>query len=118
MDKKIIKALAIQKGNLGRDTEARALWDLYYDRKPDSHRKTEDDFLVQSSTPVNSNSDSAALLHEDLPRVIHNHTGYGQENSANWEHDDTGSLSNYSGCADIFDSASATHDGWTEGYDY
>jgi hypothetical protein len=63
-------------------------------------------------------TEDKALLEEDLPVVIINHTGYGHNNSANWEHDNTGCISNYSGCADIMLSAEAEHADWTEGYDY
>ena len=62
--------------------------------------------------------ENAELLEEDLPRVVSNHTGYGHDNSANWEHDDTGGASNYSGCQDMMWSAEADHADWTEGYDY
>lgn len=59
-----------------------------------------------------------SLLEDDLPQVVTNHTGYGYANSANWEHDDTGCDSNYSGCADMLYSAEAEHSGWEEGYDF
>lgn len=59
-----------------------------------------------------------ALIEEDLPKVITNFNGYEHSNSANWEHDDTGCLNNYSGCADMMYSADAEHSGWEEGYDY
>jgi hypothetical protein len=62
--------------------------------------------------------DDKALLEDDLPSVITNHTGYSHDNSANWEHDDTGCQSNYSGCADMMLSAEAEHGDWSEGYDY
>lgn len=54
----------------------------------------------------------------DLPKIITNHSSYHNNDSANWEHDDTGSYHNYSGCADIAFSAEAEHCGWEEGYDY
>lgn len=50
--------------------------------------------------------------------VVSNHTGYPHSNSHDWEHDDTGAQSNYSGVADEFDNAQAEHEGWTPGYDY
>ncbi len=49
-------------------------------------------------------------------RVISNYTGY--HGGANFEHDHTGSLMNYSGVEDELFSASADHDGWDAGYDY
>lgn len=51
-------------------------------------------------------------------KVISNHSGYDYEGSANYEHDDNGSLHNYSGVVDEFDSAESDHEGWEEGYDY
>jgi hypothetical protein len=50
--------------------------------------------------------------------IVSNHTGYPHVNSANWEHDDTGSLSNYSGCVDDYENAEAEHKGWQKGYDH
>jgi len=50
--------------------------------------------------------------------VVVKHAGYGHNNSANLEHDDTVCVSNYSDCADIMLSAEAEHADWTEGYDY
>lgn len=49
-------------------------------------------------------------------RVISNYTGYA--GGANFEHDDTGGLMNYSGSEDEIFSAVADHDGWDSGYDY
>lgn len=50
--------------------------------------------------------------------VVVNHTGYSQQGSYNWEHDDTGSINNYSGCEDDMLSPEAEHEGWEDGYDY
>ncbi len=50
--------------------------------------------------------------------IISNHTGYSHANSSSWEHDDTGDLSNYSGCVDDIMNAEAEHQGWEAGYDY
>lgn len=69
--------------------------------------------MITTSLPEDS-----SLLEEDLPKVVTNLTGYGHDNSANWEHDDTGCESNLSGCIDIMWSAEAEHADWTEGYDY
>ncbi|MDO6838504.1 hypothetical protein Q4602_03390 [Paraglaciecola chathamensis] len=57
--------------------------------------------------------DDPLLLVEDLPSIVTNHTGYPLGNSANWKLDDTGCVSNYSGCQDMMWSAD-----WTEGYYY
>lgn len=54
----------------------------------------------------------------DEKQVVSNNTGYGYEGSENFEHDDTGCLMNYSGCADDMLTAMAEHEDWEEGYDY
>lgn len=51
-------------------------------------------------------------------RVISNHSGYGYSGSENFEHDDTGSIMNYSGVEDMIFSSMAEHGDWQEGYDY
>lgn len=51
-------------------------------------------------------------------RVVSNHTGYSHPGGENFEHDDNGSLMNYSGMEDEVYSALATHGDWQEGYDY
>lgn len=50
--------------------------------------------------------------------VVANHSGYDLEGSENFEHDDAGSVHNYSGVEDDVFSAFAENDGWQEGYDY
>ncbi|MCK7580627.1 MAG: hypothetical protein MZV65_36635 [Chromatiales bacterium] len=45
-------------------------------------------------------------------------TIYGYDGSENFEHDDTGSLMNYSGCEDEIFNAISEHEDWQEGYDY
>lgn len=55
---------------------------------------------------------------EDALRVVGNHTGYDTPGSENYEHDETGSMMNYSGIEDEMFSAEAEHDGWQEGYDF
>lgn len=50
--------------------------------------------------------------------IVANHTGYPHEGSENFEHDDTGSMMNYSGVEDEFNNAQSEHEGWQEGYDY
>ena len=50
--------------------------------------------------------------------ILSNHTGYLSPGSENWEHDNTGSAQNYSGCYDDMMNAIAEHEGWQEGYDY
>ncbi len=56
--------------------------------------------------------------HEDSRLVVSNHSGYEYAGAENYEHDDTGSLHNYSGAADEMFSAIAENDGWQEGYDF
>lgn len=62
--------------------------------------------------------DSEKIEPESEHKVVSNHSGYGYKGSENYEHDDTGSLNNYSGVVDEFDSAESEHEGWDEGYDY
>ena len=50
--------------------------------------------------------------------VTSNHTGYGYDGGENHEHDDTGSLMNYSGVQDAIFSAEALHQDWEPGFDY
>lgn len=54
----------------------------------------------------------------DRRPIVSNHTGYLTKGSESWEHDDTGSLQNYSGCYDDMMDPIAEHEGWQEGYDY
>jgi hypothetical protein len=49
---------------------------------------------------------------------VSNHTIYGYDGSENFEHDNTGSLMNYSGCEDDIFNAISEHEDWQEGYDY
>ena len=49
---------------------------------------------------------------------VSNHTGYSHQGSENFEHDDTGSMMNYSGVYDDVINALIDHEGWIEGYDY
>ncbi|WP_296697982.1 hypothetical protein [Thiocapsa sp. UBA6158] len=51
-------------------------------------------------------------------RVVGNRSGYNYRGSENFEHDDTGSIHNFSGVEDEIESAYAEHEGWEEGYDY
>jgi hypothetical protein len=51
-------------------------------------------------------------------RIVHNCTGYGGPDGANYEHDNTGGMMNYSGCYDMILSAISEHEGWSESYDY
>jgi hypothetical protein len=48
---------------------------------------------------------------------VADHTGYGK-GGENFEHDDTGSLMNYSGVHDDVYNSIADHEDWKEGYDY
>lgn len=109
-DKNEIKKMAIRAENIGNKAQARTLWDLYYGRPFREGRG-----VVEQTLKENLGQD---VNYEDLPSVINNHTGYSHPNSANWEHDNTGCISNYSGMSDMIDSANAEHDGWEEGYDY
>lgn len=53
----------------------------------------------------------------DKGKFVSDHTGYGK-GGENFEHDDTGSLMNYSGCVDDVGEALKEHEDWQEGYDY
>jgi hypothetical protein len=55
---------------------------------------------------------------KDREPIISNHTGYGYKGSENFEHDNTGSVMNYSGVEDEVNDATADHEGWQDGYDY
>ena len=48
---------------------------------------------------------------------VADHTGYGK-GGENFEHDDTGSLMNYSGVHDDVFNAFGEHNDWEDGYDY
>lgn len=68
--------------------------------------------------------DTARDTSEDQPpfnegeRVTGNHSGYPYPGSENFEHDDTGSIINYSGVEDMIFSSFAENEGWEEGYDF
>ena len=68
----------------------------------------------ENFTPSNNESQTRR---ERTP-VLSNHTGYLQPGSESWEHDDTGSIQNFSGCYDDMIDPIAEHEGWLEGYDY
>jgi hypothetical protein len=53
----------------------------------------------------------------DEAPFVSDHTGYGPGGES-FEHDDTGSINNYSGCEDDMVNAQIEHEGWQEGYDY
>ncbi len=73
--------------------------------------------FVEDDGYLPSNNESQARL-ERKP-LLSNHSGYsGRPGSENWEHDDTGSLHNWSGCYDMVLDPIAEHEGWQEGYDY
>jgi hypothetical protein len=50
--------------------------------------------------------------------VVGNLSGYGYSGSENYEHDDTGSIHNFSGVEDDVYSSISEHENWEEGYDY
>lgn len=54
----------------------------------------------------------------DRKPFLANHSGYPYEGSENFEHDDTGSIHNFSGCLDEIVNAEADHNGLDAGYDY
>lgn len=54
---------------------------------------------------------------KDKKPFVSDHTGYG-EGGENFEHDNTGSMMNYSGVADDVAEAQKEHQDWQEGYDY
>lgn len=63
--------------------------------------------------------DNESLAGNDRERfVVANHTRYHHEGGENYEHDDTGSLMNYSGVQDTIFSAEALHQDWEPGFDY
>jgi hypothetical protein len=66
---------------------------------------------VQAARPVGGSG-------KDREPIVSNHTGYGYKGSENFEHDDTGSMMNYSGVEDDVNNAIADHEGWEKGYDY
>ena len=66
----------------------------------------------------NSITDQHSEEPREEKRIIANHSGYLHEGSENFEHDDTGSLMNYSGVEDEVFSSFAMHEDWQEGYDY
>jgi hypothetical protein len=47
-----------------------------------------------------------------------NSTGYDYPGGENFEHDDTGSQMNFSGCYDLMLNPISVNEGWQEGYDY
>jgi hypothetical protein len=51
-------------------------------------------------------------------KIISNRSGYNYSGSENYEHDDTGSIHNYSGVEDDVYSSISEHEDWQEGYDY
>lgn len=80
--------------------------------------------FVQSVSEILSREDTDAGAvspldsGKDRDPIVSNHTGYGHKGSENFEHDDTGSMMNYSGVEDDVNNAIADHEGWQEGYDY
>ena len=55
---------------------------------------------------------------EQIDNYTSNHSGYFRSGSENWEHDNTGNQSNYSGVVDILTNATIEHDGLENNYDY
>ena len=51
---------------------------------------------------------------KDRPPVVSNHSGYSYKGSENFEHDDNGSIMNYSGVEDMMNDATADHEGWEQ----
>ena len=68
--------------------------------------------------PLRSGVQPSVPTWADEKRVVTNHSGYGYKGSENFEHEDNGSLMNYSGCVDDTWTAIAEHEDWQEGYDY
>ncbi len=67
------------------------------------------DELLRSNTGVGTDKESKEFVAD--------HTGYG-EGGENFEHDDTGSIMNFSGVVDDVVNAEKEHEGWQDGYDY
>ena len=63
-------------------------------------------------------SSQKVKFHEDSRLVVSNMSGYSHKGSENFEHDNTGSVMNYSGVEDEVHSAEAVHQDWEAGYDY
>ena len=59
----------------------------------------------------------SGITSKDKKPFISNHTGYG-EGGENYEHDDSGSLMNFSGVVDDVNNALKEHEDWQEDYDY
>jgi len=54
----------------------------------------------------------------DKNQFLSNHSSYDYKGSENFEHDDNGSLMNYSGCYDQVMQAYVINEDWQEGYDF
>ena len=80
------------------------------DRAMHENREKEIKDVMKNHQPVSQEKDKKP--------VISNHTGYGYGGSENFEHDDTGSIMNYSGVEDEVNQALSDHEGWQEDYDY
>jgi len=63
-------------------------------------------------------SNNESQTRRERAPIVSNLTGYRQQGSEGWEHDDTGCEQNYSGCYDDAIDPIAEHEGWQEGYDY
>ncbi|WP_422450679.1 MULTISPECIES: hypothetical protein [unclassified Endozoicomonas] len=79
------------------------------------NKKEIEDFLKEENNKID---DSEKIEPASEHKVVSNHSGYSYEGSENYEHDDNGSLHNYSGVVDEFDSAESEHEGWENGYDF
>ena len=65
-----------------------------------------------------SPGNNESLTKKERTPILSNHTVYQYKGSEGWEHDDTGSMQNYSGCCDDMMNPTAEHEGWEAGYDY
>lgn len=72
---------------------------------------------MYSYDTAQENSSNCSFVYEG-ERVTSNHSGYCYSGSENFEHDDTGSIMNYSGVEDMIFSSLAENENWQEGYDY
>ncbi len=73
--------------------------------------------LDTNMIPTNGDEDVSRSQSGDV-NFVANNTAYPYKGGENYEHDDTGGESNFSGCADDVYNAHAEHEGWQEGYDY
>jgi len=83
-----------------------------------SEKPLSNSLLLDSNTLPTEGEENVSRSQSGDVYFVANHTAYQYKGGENYEHDDTGGESNYSGCVDDVYNAQAEHDGWQEGYDY